>query len=181
VSTYLVGTTERFRVVRVGDLRGGNDMRVKAFTFDGYPPGNHDFAGRYAALELNERDEFDEMLHVVVRAVFADILSQPYVAITVIGHSDRQDLPGMTHQQAQASEAEASRARAVDAWTWLSDRISVLVGEDYVGWEENSPKVTWAWVSAGSGQLVHPNPSNDQQRLENRRVVVLFSHFEINA
>lgn len=156
-------------------------MRVKPFTFDGYPPGNHDFAARYAALDAPSRDAFDAMLHVVSRAIFADVLSQPYVAMTVIGHSDRQDLPGMTHQQAQASEAAAARDRAVDAWAWLSQQISTLVGPEFDGWEENSRKVTWSWVSAGSGQLVHPDPGGEDQRLQNRRVVILFSHFEIDA
>ena len=163
------------------DCSGRVDVRVTAFTFDGYPPGNHDFAERVAAVDALTRDQFEAMLDVVARAIFADVLSQPYVAITIIGHSDRQDQPGMTHQQAQASEAEASQARAVDAWTWFHDRISTLVGPGFEGWEENSRKVTWAWVSAGSGQLVNGDPSTEPQRLQNRRVVMLFSHFEIEA
>lgn len=154
-------------------------MRVKAFTFAGYAPGDSDFAGRYAASDDDVRDRFDQMLGNVARAMFADPISQPYVAFVIIGHSDRQDLPGLTHQQAQASEAAASEARAENAWAWMRESISSKVGPGFEGWEEQSHKVTWAWVSAGSGQLVHPDPNSEQDRLANRRVVILFSHFEI--
>lgn len=156
-------------------------MRVKPFTFDGYPAGQHNFEPRYSSLDAPTRAAFDDMLNVVARAVWSDSLSQPYVAITVIGHSDRQDRPGMTHQQAHASEAEAARTRAVEAWAWVHDRISRLLGPEHTGWEETSRKVTWAWVSAGAGQLVHPEPGTEQQRLANRRVVILFSHFELEV
>jgi hypothetical protein len=156
-------------------------VRVKPFTFDGYGSGDYDFAARYAAMDQVRRVEFDAMLDTVARAIFEPVLEQPYVAMMVIGHSDRQDLPGLTHQQAQASEAEAATKRAVDAWNWLWERISSHVGPQYAGWEENSPKVTWAWVSAGAGQLVNPNPLSEADRLQNRRVVLLFSHFEIGA
>ena len=55
------------------------------------------------------------------------------------------------------------------------------MGPEGAGWEEASPKVTWAWVSAGDGQLVNPNPVSEAERLENRRVVLVFSNFEITA
>ena len=156
-------------------------MRVTPFTFSGYPSGNVDFAARYAAADDDTQSAFDTMLRNVGRAIFADAISQPYVAITVIGHSDRQDTPGMTHQQAHASEAAASKARAEDAWAWMRQRISEQAGPAAEGWEENSPKVTWAWVSAGAGQMAHPQPISEQDRMENRRVVILFSHFELLA
>lgn len=156
-------------------------MRVKAFVFDGYPAGQSDFASRYAALDDEARAGFDAMVHNVARAMFSDALSQPYVALTVIGHSDRQDLPGLTHQQAQADEAEAAENRAVDAWSWLRARITEEVGAPDDSWTEDSPKVTWAMVFAGSGQLQVHDPVTEEDRLRNRRVVILFSHFEIDV
>jgi hypothetical protein len=123
---------------------------------------------------------FDTMVNNVARAMFADAISQPYVAITVIGHSDRQDRPGMTHAQAQASESEAATKRAVDAWSWLRARITHEVGAPDESWTEDSAKVTWAMVYAGSGQMAMPNPVTEEDRLRNRRVVILFSHFEID-
>lgn len=85
----------------------------------------------------------------------------------------------MTHQQAHASEAAASKARAEDAWAWMRRWISEQTGPAAEGWEEDSRKVTWAWISAGAGQMAHPNPFSEQDRLGNRRVLILFSHFEI--
>ena len=156
-------------------------MRVKQFVFDGYPGGNSDFAARYEAMEDERRRQFDEMLRTVSRALHADAISQPYVAITLIGCSDRQDRAGMSHQQAQASEAKAALDRVDQAFTWVSERITALSGVPEETWKEESGKVTWALVPAGSGFLEVPNPANEQDRLKNRRVVILFSHFEIMA
>ena len=87
----------------------------------------------------------------------------------------------MTHAQAQASEAEAAMNRAVDAWAWLKARITQDLGAPDDSWTEDSRKVTWAMVYAGSGQLEVPDPVREEDRLRNRRVVILFSHFEIDA
>lgn len=87
-------------------------MRVTPFTFSGYPSGNVDFAARYAAADDDTQSAFDTMLRSVGRAIFADAISQPYVAITVIGHSDRQDTPGMTHQQARTRVKPRPRRHA---------------------------------------------------------------------
>ena len=85
----------------------------------------------------------------------------------------------MTHPQAQASEAAASRARADNAWAWLHATISEQAGPEFATWADGSSKVTWLVVSAGTGQLVHPDPVMEEQRLLNRRVDVHFSHFDL--
>jgi flagellar motor protein MotB len=153
-------------------------MMLRTFTIDGYTPGDVDFGGRVDALPPDTRETFDRAVHNFARAV-TDALSQPFGSLMVVGHSDRQDAPGMTHREAQASEAAASRARADSAWGWLHATISEQAGSELAGWEDGSAKVTSLVVSAGSGQLVHPDPVTEEQRLQNRRVEVHLSHFDL--
>ena len=152
---------------------------LRTFTIDGYTPGDVDFGVRVDALAPDTRETFDRAVHDFVRALFTDALSQPFGSLVVVGHSDRQDAPGMTHREAQASEAAASRARADSAWAWLHATISQQAGPELAGWEDGSAKVTSLVVSAGSGQLVHPDPVAEEQRLQNRRVEVHLSHFDV--
>ncbi len=154
-------------------------MVLRSFTIHGYPPGDVDFATGLTRLDPATREAFDQAVHDVTRALFTGALDQPYASLVVVGHSDRQDIAGLTHQQAQADEAEASRARADNAWAWLHATISAQAGPQLAGWEERSSKATWLVVSAGSGQLVHPDPVMEEQRLLNRRVEVHFSHFDL--
>ena len=104
----------------------------------------------------------------------------PFVSLIAVGHSDRQDRSDFSCDQRRSSEIEASTARAVSAWEWIKARVTEKAAEQGVDageWWETSPFVTWGLVFAATGMLKHPQPADEQQRLENRRVTVLVSIF----
>jgi hypothetical protein len=151
-------------------------MQMDHMTFDGFGPGETDFATRFDASPPELRAALDAAIVATARSTFSDIFTLPFTSLFVIGHSDRQDLPGMSHQDAHASEAAASLARAESAIAWLKVRLDAATGT--TEWT-HSKKLSRGWAAAGAGMLVHPNPSSEDERRANRRVTFYFHQFDI--
>lgn len=150
-------------------------MQMQHLTFDGFASGETDFGPRFDAAPQELRESLDALISATVRATISDIFSLPFTSLVVIGHSDRQDRPGMTHQQAHASEAAAAEARALSAIGWLKGRLDAATGTDWT----QSAKVSWTWAAAAAGMLVHPDPTTETERAGNRRVVFHFHNFDL--
>jgi hypothetical protein len=153
-------------------------MRVHGLDFSGYRAGETDFASLINAVPQASLQEL-----VDVTRIIAGQLSSPIpnlnVSVIVTGHSDRQDRPDLSCDERRASEIAAARDRAASAWEWIKAEVTAAVAEDGVDagqWWETSPHITWAVVPAATGTLKHDPPS-EEQRPENRRVMVLVSIF----
>lgn len=157
-------------------------MRLEALEFASYPPGVTDFAQLLATTDQPNLFRLGEILTAVADQV-ANPVPNRFFSLIVAGHSDRQDRADMSCDERRTSEAEAAQGRAVSAWEWVKGRVVELVsvaGIDAGEWWESSPQVTWGLVFAGAGMLKFPEPTPDE-RLLNRRVVVLVSQFEPGA
>lgn len=154
-------------------------MRLFADEFSGFPAGVTDFGTLLQTTTQPDLAELESVLDIVSFQL-TNPTPTPFVSLIVVGHSDRQDRSDFSCDQRRSSEIEASTARAVSAWEWIKARVTEKAAEQGVDageWWETSPFVTWGLVFAATGMLKHPQPADEQQRLENRRVTVLVSIF----
>ncbi|MCX4543516.1 hypothetical protein [Streptomyces sp. NBC_01565] len=143
----------------------------------GYGAGQYDFG---AVLATRPQAAVDAVnLEVADRAANAEEFDGQACVITVVGHSDRDDTPGLTPEQRRESERNASRRRADDAAAWLFRQIVLRLQASGI-----TPPATVAdlrgtsifTAAAGAADLVHPVPAGETERRENRRVVFLVAH-----
>ena len=156
-------------------------ITLKKMEFSGYLSQKFDFP----ELLGGEPQEVQDVVQDKIITPFADAEMTPvagkFCQITIIGHSDRDDTPGLTSEQRRASELEISQLRADSAKAFLFsqmfDRVSKAGGTPPVDTDsmQNSAILT---VAAGSADLKHLMPGNDEnQRQENRRVVIAIAAF----
>ena len=103
-----------------------------------------------------------------------------FCAITIIGHSDRVDTPGLGSEQRRTQELDASIKRAESTSGWLFAKIlsgmlavGVMPPTDWVGLQ----RVVRRLVPCGAADLVHKIPLGELQRAQNRRVQILVTIF----
>ncbi|TDB83265.1 hypothetical protein E1264_29070 [Actinomadura sp. KC216] len=103
-----------------------------------------------------------------------------FCVVTIIGHSDRVDTPGLTSEQRRAQELNASQLRAESAQAFLFSELFALVqgagGTPPVDLASTQNGAIWT-VAVGAADLIHTVPANETQRRENRRVVFQVSAF----
>jgi flagellar motor protein MotB len=135
----------------------------------------------FAALFSRQGQPLQNLIQdeVVTPLANAELGDGTFCSVTVVGHSDRQDTPGMTPESRRADELAASRSRAESARDFIFNsfaeqvlQLGGVVPAD-LGSMQNGGIFT---VAAGSADLVHTVPSDDQ-RPENRRVEFLIAKF----
>jgi flagellar motor protein MotB len=154
-------------------------MRVQLLRFSGYSAGQTDFAASGAVIPGNPTFELDTALQTIAKGMTG--VENVRSAITVVGHSDRQDRSDMTCDQRRQSEIDASRERAVSAWEWIKPVVAQYASEEgWSGgdWWEASDRVTWDLVFAAAGMLL-TDSANEAERAQNRRVDILISIFRV--
>jgi flagellar motor protein MotB len=152
-------------------------MRLTAITFDRYGSGVTDFSTVFTP------GPQADLLNQVI-TIMAGLITNPpanqNVSIIVTGHSDRQDQADLSCDDRRASEITAATDRASSAWEWIKQQVSISVSQSGVqpgDWWETSPHITWGLVFAAAGMLKFDPPADEDQRSQNRRVVILVSIF----
>ena len=106
---------------------------------------------------------------------FENSTRQKACSITIIGHSDREDRPGLTDAQRRASELQASTQRAQSASAWLLDKVNDVAQASNLAIElewKGVPAVDVVAIGAGASDLLHP-PVTEADRKANRRIVFI--------
>jgi flagellar motor protein MotB len=152
-------------------------MRVKLLRFDSYPGGVTDF-NAIRTLPQNPAADLDASLMSMAESIAG--VAGFRSSIVIVGHSDRQDRPDFSCDQRRQSEIDASRERAHSAWDYCRETISEVmpVMPPIVDWWDTSDRMTWALVYAAAGMLQNGS-ANEAERLKNRRVDILISHFAV--
>jgi len=161
-----------------GTERSGFRMRALSLEFHGYASGEVVSADRYGAFDpaSDERSQLDAAVTRIAQTVDAGDAS--FVAITVVGFSDRNDTPGLSCDDRRASESNASKDRSDSALSWLIEAVGAQLVTPLADWHESSDRVTWIQVPTGAALLANDPPLDDAQRAENRRVKFVFSFFD---
>ena len=146
----------------------------------GYVTSEFDFP----ALLSRQSQALQDVVQSEIIAPLADAEVVPeagkFCVVTVIGHSDRVDTPGLTSEQRREQELSASRLRAESAQAFLFSELFELVQA-----AGGTPPVDLAsmqngailTVAAGAADLVHTVPADEDQRRDNRRVDFLIARF----
>ena len=144
---------------------------------------SHEFD--FPALLSRQSQALQDLVQAEVIAPLADAEMVPeagkFCTVTVIGHSDRVDTPGMTSEQRRADELSASQLRAESAQAFLFSQLFDLVQA-----AGGTPPVDLAsmqngaifTVAAGAADLLHTVPANESERQDNRRVDFLVAKFD---
>jgi len=150
------------------------------FVVDGFLADDYDFSG---ALQRKLQPFQDDFAAFVAALVDAEVnaASDVFWAVTIVGHSDRFDTPGFTADERRARELYASNERRVSAGAYLlltafADGVSAA-GLDRPVSAEDPTNLGLSFVSAGAADLVHPAPTSEAERQENRRVKFLAECF----
>jgi hypothetical protein len=154
-------------------------MRLRALTFAGYPSGKTSFAELLSTVPQPQMNDLLEVTSLITEQVRAPVPNR-FISVIVTGHSDRQDRADFDCNQRRASEIQAARDRAVSAWEWIKAEVATELGADAAQageWWETSPQMTWGLVYAAAGMLQHDPPGGEDERSQNRRVVILTSVF----
>ena len=147
----------------------------------GYVANEIDFRA-VLARQTEQLQEFIQ-IEVVTPLVEAEMVPETgrFCAVTVVGHGDRVDTPGMSAEQRRELELTNTQIRAEAAEAYLFDQVFELVQA-----AGGTPPVDLAsmqsggifTVAAGAADLVHKTPGNDEgKRRQNRRVQFLVASF----
>ncbi|GAA2427769.1 hypothetical protein [Streptomyces coeruleofuscus] len=140
---------------------------------DGYLSGQFDFA---TALATHSQALQDDAMNAALAVAKAEKFSGTFCTITVVGHSDRDDTPGLTQDQRRASELNASTKRAESARDWIFAQARQLLiddGQPDPGTISGLTRSFFFTQPAGAAQLKKPNPASETDRQRNRRVAFL--------
>jgi flagellar motor protein MotB len=141
----------------------------------------------FPALLSRQSQELQDLVQAEVVAPLVDAEMVPeagkFSSVTVIGHSDRVDDPGLSSEQRRADELSVSQLRAESAEAFLFSQVFDLVQA-----AGGTPPVDLAsmqnggifTVAAGAADLLHPVPASEEERQENRRVQFLVAAFAPN-
>lgn len=138
----------------------------------GYEPHKFDFPELHARLDPAVQGLIQTMIEAAVTAeAFPD--QGRYCHITVVGHSDRNDSPGLSAEARRADERQFSELRAESAQAWFFNEVFTrLQAEGHVAPVDMASmrNVDIETVACGSAILEHPTPASEDQRRVNRRV-----------
>jgi flagellar motor protein MotB len=141
----------------------------------------------FPALLKRQSQTLQDLVQTDVIAPLADAEMVPeagkFCIVTIIGHSDRVDTPGLTSEQRRADELSISQLRAESAQAFLFAELFSLVqaagGTSPVDLASMQNGAIWT-VAAGAADLTHTVPASESERQDNRRVVFQISTFAPN-
>lgn len=139
-----------------------------------------DFSALFDRLSVNARTTINDA--VITPAVDAERFPSngQFCSVTVLGHSDRVDTPGLTSEQRRAQELGASLDRAKSAANWVWEQITLGLTNAGVIPPATLPlaqNFDIAIAPCGAADLIHTVPAGEAERAENRRVQFLVSSF----
>ncbi|MFE5864823.1 hypothetical protein ACFQ77_30380 [Streptomyces virginiae] len=143
----------------------------------GFTSGKYDFAELFASKPENVRTEIEK---VPLGGAKAEKFSTRFCVITVVGHSDRDDTPGLTPDQRRASELKAATKRAESARDWVFQKIREMLvadGQTPPAGVANLKRTSLFTVACGAADLERANPSSEDDRKLNRRIEFLVTFF----
>jgi hypothetical protein len=155
-------------------------MRVVALHFRGYASGASDFGPVFDGAAPADRVALTSFIERMADSVITPGQGR-FTAFTIVGHSDRRD-DAASCDDKRASERVASQERAAQAWNWVRERVSdrlAAAGIDGGSWWDSTPDLTWSLVYASTGMLEFDPPLDETERVQNRRVVMLASLFDL--
>jgi hypothetical protein len=106
-----------------------------------------------------------------------------YCSVLIIGHSDRNDEPGLTSEERRAKELQFSELRAQSAAAWLLSQLQDRLQNQGITFPADWPSgvnVGLELVSAGAADLKFTTPANESERKENRRVAFTIAVFSLS-
>lgn len=154
-------------------------MIDRTIKFSGYAAGHTDFAELLATAPQPDQSELSALLDLIVQQLVNPETNRR-IAMSIVGHADRQDRADFTCDQRRQSESDSSRDRTASIWEWIKREVNfraAIAGHDAGQWWETSPHVTVVLFFSGAAHLQF-NPPTEEQRPLNRRVTVHASVFE---
>ena len=142
---------------------------------DGFQDGEFDFA---AALQRNASKlaDVDNLITALVAAE-GSTTTDTFFAVTIVGHADRDDVPGLSAEERRAQELDASKQRAVSALNFVLNQLGFTPPATV----DNLKTIGIDGAFAGEGDLVNLVPANEADRQQNRRVVFLVIQFSAQS
>jgi flagellar motor protein MotB len=149
--------------------------------FDGFPAGVTAVNDVFPNLPVSTTLQFEN--EILTPMVQAETDGQGgFVAVVIIGHSDRQDNVAQfpTPEARRANELAASEARAESAREFLLSQFQAgvqIAGGTIPADFDSATNVAVARFPCGAADLVHTQPASETQRAQNRRVAFFISKF----
>ena len=150
---------------------------VTEMIVDGYGSGELDFLTRLNQADVLTQVGFDTQ---IIQPMIAVLNTENESAVlTITGHADRVDTPGLTREQIRQQEFEASDARAVSAKAGVRDLINqqtpFFIPDDL----NDLSQIFVADRPAGAAVLREDSvPLSEDQRKRNRRVQFRLIRFQ---
>lgn len=147
---------------------------------DGYESGSLDLLAALDAASDQVRQEFEDAVIAPMLAIIVNTGESGVV--TVAGHGDRVDTPGLTREQRRLQELQASTDRAsnaVDAITQIiNERLKGRVPADL----NDLPQLALIPRASGAALLVESSDAlSEDQRRRNRRVMIRVVRFQVDT
>jgi hypothetical protein len=156
---------------------------IFSIELQGFASGQTDFSAQLSTLPVEILEPFAKLIDGTFEAS-SDPSGVKFMSISIVGHSDRQDLPGMSNEQRRESERQASQDRADSASNWLLNKLADMQNPGDViqlDWRSVS-NIGAAVIASGAAQLINPNPgSNEDLRVQNRRVQFFVTSINVNT
>jgi hypothetical protein len=145
---------------------------------DGFHDSEFDFAAALQRKPGADKAAFDDFINALV--VAEEGASDLFWSVTIIGHADRFDVPGVSIEERRARELDASRQRMESAGNFVFARFGDTLSAD--GFTrpatfEDPTNVGFDFVTAGAADLVNLVPASEAEREQNRRVKFLAIQF----
>ena len=146
---------------------------------DGFHADDFDFAAALQRKPATDQADFDDFISALV-ASEENPTDDIFWSVTIVGHSDRYDVPGASAEERRARELDASRNRRDSAFAFLFQHLVDALTADGVTAPANVNGFTnigFCGVNAGAADLVNLMPAGEAEREQNRRVKFLILQF----